>query len=126
MRATYTPAIAMAVLLSGCNTGPGACTASFEPGITVRALDANTSENVTDGAEGTVVEGAYVDSLRPAGHDASARVLLLSAAHERPGTYDVFVERPGYQAVSLSAVDVTQDECHVRTVALDVTMVPLP
>jgi hypothetical protein len=124
MRATCT--VTLAFLLGGCNTDPGACTLILVPGITVRALDAGTNENVTDGAQGTVSEGAYVDSLRPGLQDADSRVLLLSAAYERPGSYDVFVERPGYQAVSLSAVEVTADECHVHTVGLSLTMVRIP
>ena len=126
MRATYAAAIPLALLLSGCNTEPEACTLNIEHGTTVRLLEAGTGVNVTDGAQGTVVEGTYVDSLRPAQRDAADRVLLLGAADERPGSYDVFVEHPDYQAVSLSGVEVTPDECHVHTVALDVTVVPIP
>jgi hypothetical protein len=116
---------AMSLVLAGC-TGPGACTLNIEPGITVQALEAATGRNVTDSASGTVTEGTYSDSLRPFGVDTAGRVLRLSAADERSGTYDVFVERPGYQSVSLSNIRVTRDECHVHTAALDVTMVPIP
>ena len=107
-------------------TDPGACTLSIEPAITVRAVDRGTGQNVADGARGTVSDGAYVDSLRPAAIDAAQRVVLLRAADERPGTYDVFLERPGYQSVSFRAAEVTRDECHVNTVALDITMVAMP
>jgi hypothetical protein len=102
------------------------CTTDIVPAITVRAHDAATGENVTDGARGTVSEGAYADSLRPAEWDVTQRVLLLSAADERPGTYDLFVERDGYQAVSLGGLEATEDECHVQTVAVNVTMVAIP
>jgi hypothetical protein len=94
--------------------------------VTVRALEAGTGENITDGARGTVSEGTYSDSLRPAALDAAQRVLLLSGADERPGTYDLFVERDGYQAVSLGGLEATEGECHVNTVAVNVTMVPIP
>ena len=80
-------------------TDPGACTLNIEPGITVRALEAGTGKNVTDSAQGAVSEGASLTVYRPAQVDAAGRVQLLSAADERAGTYDVFVERPGYQAV---------------------------
>jgi hypothetical protein len=109
----------------GC-TDPGACTLDILPAITVRALEAGTGKNVTDSAQGAVSEGAFVDSLRPAQVDAAGNVQLLSAADERAGTYEVFVERAGYQAVSLSAVEVREGDCHVHTVALDLTMVPFP
>ena len=125
MRASVPATIAIGLLLMAC-TDPGACTLNIEPGITVRALEAGTGKNVTDSAQGAVSEGAFVDSLRPAQVDAAGSVRLLSAADERAGTYDVFVERPGYQAVSLSRVEVTADACHVNTVALDLTMVPIP
>ncbi len=71
-------------------------------------------------------EGTYADSLRPAELDAAQRVLLLSGADERPGTYDLFLERDGYQAVSLGGLEATAGECHVNTVSVNVTMVPIP
>jgi hypothetical protein len=126
MRALSPAGTAVSLMLAACGTDPAACTLSIEPAITVRALDAGTGQNVTDGAEGTVSDRTYADSLRPAELDMAQRVQLLRAADERPGTYDVFVERPGYQAVSLSAVEVTAGECHVHTVAVDITMVPIP
>ena len=125
MRASVPETIAMSLLLVGCSD-PGACTLNIEPGITVRALEVGTGKNVTDSAQGTVSEGSFVDSLRPAQVDAAGSIQLLSAADERAGTYGVFVERRGYQAVSLSAVEVTGGDCHVHTVALDLTMVPIP
>jgi hypothetical protein len=125
MRVSGPATIAISLLLVGC-TGPTPCLPNVAAGITVRALEAGTEKNVTDGARGTVAEGTYVDSLRPAEVDAAGRVQRLSAADERAGTYGVFVERPGYQAVSLSGVEVTAGDCHVHTVALDLTMVPIP
>jgi hypothetical protein len=117
---------AVAVLGLAACTDPGACTLNIEPGITVRTLEAGTGRNVTDEARGTVSEGAYVDSLRPFAIDPDQKVVQLSAADERAGTYDVFVERAGYQSVSLGNVEVEAGECHVQTVPLDITMVPIP
>ena len=124
MRASVPATIAISFVLVGC-TDPGVCLPNLSPGITVRALEAGTGTNVTDGAQGRVAEGTYADSLRPAEVDGAGRVLLLSAADERAGTYEVFVERPGYQAVSRSAVEVREGDCHVHTVALNLTMVPI-
>lgn len=125
-RAGFSPVMAAAtsLLLAGC-TDPGACTLNIEPAITVRALEAGTGLNVTDGAEGTVSDGTFSDSLQPDQVDASQHVLRLRAADERAGTYDLFVERPGYQAVALSNIQVTRDDCHVKTVNVDVTFVPI-
>jgi hypothetical protein len=118
MRALSLAATAMLPLLAACGTDPGACTLRIEPAITVRAVDAVTGQNVTDGAQGAVSERNYADSLRPARFDMAHRVQLLRAADERPGTYDMFGERLGYQSVSLSAIEVTAGECHVNTVAV--------
>lgn len=123
MRALAATLSSVSLLLAGCGTEPGLCTTSNEPAITVRAADIVTGQNVTDGAQGAVSEDAYVDSLRPARWDPEQRVLLLRAADERPGTYDVFLERDGYQAVSLSGIEVTMGECHVNTVLVKISMV---
>jgi hypothetical protein len=117
------PLTAVTLMIAACGTGPDACTDSVEPAITLVALDGFTGENVTEGAQGTVSEGTFVDSLRPALFEEQ-RVLRLRAADERPGTYDLFVERDGYQAVSLSGIEVSMGKCHVNTVAMEVTVVP--
>lgn len=123
----FVPATIVWLALAACGSEPDGCALNIVPAVTVRALEAGTGENVTDGARGTVSEGTYADSLRPAEFDITGqRVLMLSAAQERPGTYDLFVEREGYQAVSLSGLEATPGECHVNTVAVNVTMVPIP
>jgi hypothetical protein len=116
----------VSLALAACGTDLGLCTDSIEPAITVRALEAGTGEHVTDGALGTVADDTYFDSLRPAQFDAGQRVTLMRAADERPGTYGVFLEREGYQSVSLGDIEVTMGECHVNTVRVDVTMVRIP
>jgi hypothetical protein len=125
MRAPAATIISVSLVLAACGTDPDLCTESIEPAITVRALEAGTGRNVTDGAQGGVADDTYVDPFRPAAFDAAQRVTLLRAADERPGTYGLFLERDGYQAVSLSGIEVTMGECHVNTVQVDVTMVPI-
>lgn len=125
LRRRTTIACTVAVSLTACGTDPVLCLPNIAHAITVRALEAETGRNVTDGARGTVVDGSYIDSLRPTG-PPGVGATSLSAAEERPGTYDVFLERNGYQSVSRSDVRVVADECHVHTVLLDLTMVPIP
>jgi hypothetical protein len=126
LRVLRAPCTAAAIVFLGGCSEPGACTTDIAPAITVRAIDAATGENVTDGARGTVSDAAYADSLRPAQFDVTQRVLLLSAADERPGTYALWLERDGYQAVSLDGLEATEGECHVNTLAVNVTMVAIP
>jgi hypothetical protein len=49
-----------------------------------------------------------------------------SGLPERSGVYDVTVSKPGYATVTRENVVVTADRCHVKTVALDVTLAPVP
>jgi hypothetical protein len=64
IRLFFSAAAAVALMLTSCGTEPGACTLDVQPAVTVRAFDAGTDENITDGARGTVSEGSYSDSLR--------------------------------------------------------------
>ena len=108
---------------AGCTDGLGtACTASVEPAIVIFALDGATGVNITDSASGSVTDGSYSDSFRPNRLDQMGIPVSLRAADERPGTYGVWVVRPGYQPVSLTAVTAKAGECHVETVSLQVTM----
>ena len=68
---------------------------------------------------------AMLPLLAACGTDPGAGTLSIEPAITvRAG--DMFVERPGYQSVSLSAIEVTAGECHVNTVAVNVTMVAIP
>lgn len=121
MRVTHIlPMIGMVTLCgAGCTTE---CTTHVEPAIVVVARDGATGANITDSASGSVTDGSYSDSFRPNSLNQTGVPLSLRAADERPGTYGVWVVRPGYQPVSLTAVTANDGECHVETVSLQVTM----
>ena len=59
-----------------------------------------------------------MDSLRPYGPNT------LAGAFDRPGTYAVWVEHPGYQPSSFVAPPVAEGSCHVETQRLTVPLVP--
>jgi len=108
------------LLLAGC--GPltsVACTADFRYGLNVTIVDSVTS-NPPASALLVARSGAFVDSVGPAAPQQwspnGPPVLLLSAAGERPGTYDLTVRATGYRDWTRAGVKVTADECHVRGV----------
>ena len=74
-------------------------------------VDSATGGNV-EGARLISTSGTYADT---AGPDPGRAV--LTGAPERPGTYDILVEAPGYTPWVRSDVRVTADRCHVRPVS---------
>jgi hypothetical protein len=105
---------------------PVACPDSVEPALVVEIYDDGTGLPAADGATGWVRDGDYVDELRPhefLGTDEPVLV-SLSAADERPGRYDVSVEKAGYERWTRTDVRVRSGVCNVRTVRLRADLVP--
>lgn len=126
MHATAVILGACTTLLAACGiTDPIVCTTDFAPAVIVRPMDALSGQLIAEGAGGTVSEGSYVDSLRVYTRDGTGQATSLAAAGERPGTYSIRVEHPGYQPASLDQVRVDRGLCHVQTRTLEVVMVPV-
>jgi hypothetical protein len=125
-----------AVLLVACDLfDPGGpCDMIVRPGIVAHITHAETTQPLADSATGVVIDGSYSDSLKARPFDGAGPVLapgavLRYAAYERAGTYTVFVTRPGFRNWSTGGVRVVavESECNrVRTVTLEVALVPLP
>ncbi|HYD55176.1 MAG TPA: hypothetical protein VEA99_21245 [Gemmatimonadaceae bacterium] len=117
---------------AGCDFpfASGACTASVEPAIVVEIRDARNGAPLAGLAAGVVRDGAYVDSLRPAGftdvNDPIGSMISRQAASERPGTYDVEVRRDGFRPWTRTGVRARRGECHVETQRLNAALEPLP
>ena len=104
------------------------CTQEIRPGLVVEVRDAVTKAPAAAGAVGMIRDGAYEEMLLV---EAGAQVppqeaLRLYGAYERRGTYDLLVEKPGYQAWARTDVVVTADECHVQTVRVLADLEPIP
>jgi hypothetical protein len=110
-------------LLAGCGTitGDYACTAEYRYGLNVTVVDSITGAPPAS-AVLIAQSGAARDSVGPATPQPfglnGAPVLVLNAAGERAGTYDLTVRAPGYGAWTRTSVRVTADRCHVRGVAV--------
>ena len=78
----------------------GYCLAALSPAVIVTPKDSGTHANLVDSARGVARSGTYVDSLR--------RVDSVLWGGAQIGTYNVTVERPGYQQWTRSGVQVTQ------------------
>lgn len=107
------------ILIVGCDiTEPYTCTASVEPGIVVEIVDGDTGEPIAASARGVVRDGVFQDSLAPAGFTYEGVMVSRQAAHEREGTYAVFVSHPDYELWAREGVRVREGKCHVETVEL--------
>jgi hypothetical protein len=127
---TFCSALVLASLgLAGCHNpfaGGYSCPAVVNPAIVVEIRDARTDAPVANGARGAVHEGAYVDSLTPYEGFGTAPFTLVSrrAADERPGTYSVEVNHPGYRAWNVAGVRAVSGQCGVETRRLSAALEP--
>lgn len=104
--------------LTGCQLlGVGReCDSSLTMGITVTVVDSTAGSPISS-SEVLVIasDGAYADTATSANSLPSR---LFFVVEDRRGTYTVKVLVPGYQPWIKEAVEVTQDDCHVRPVSL--------
>lgn len=90
------------------------CTTSdVFPAITVAARDSVTGGYVGAGTKIIARDGSVMDSVT-----TTVSSQPVGLFWERAGTYDVTVQKTGYQTWTKTGVHVTADECHVQTVAL--------
>jgi hypothetical protein len=97
----------------------GACTAFAAVGLTVNVTNAATTQPLCD-AKVTATDGAYSEQLFQAS-------CSYAGAIERPGTYTVRAERPGFVSKEVRGVQVVMGsgQCpHVQEVRLAIPLVP--
>ncbi|HEX6806653.1 MAG TPA: hypothetical protein VF118_01630 [Gemmatimonadaceae bacterium] len=109
------------------STQPGGCSPeTLRPAIVVHVVAASgppISDTLTKGA---VRDGDYIDSLKPI-QGTVGGIISLGAAVNRPGTYDVTVEHPGYLPFEKDSVVVQGDACGIKqSVTVVASMHPTP
>ena len=108
-------------------TQPGGCSPeSLRPAIVVHVVAASGPPISDTLSKGAVRDGDYVDSLRPI-QGAVGGIVSLGAAVNRPGTYDVTVEHPGYLPFEKDSVVVQGDSCGIKqSVTVVASLQPQP
>ena len=91
------------------------------PAMTVIALDALTRQPITALAVVVAHDGAYADTASAVGQPP-----LYGMAYNRPGTYSVTVNAPGYQPWRIDNVIVTRGDCNVMRVPLAAFLNAIP
>jgi hypothetical protein len=105
----------------GDPSGPIACTEQFVYGLAVTVRDQSTALPKAEDATLTLRDGAHVEVVTDSWDGTT-----LVGAGERPGTYDVTVEHPGYETWIRAGVEITEDECHVIPVTITADLIPVP
>ena len=123
--------VLVAVLNTGCLPfAPGGCATVIEPGVVVEIKDARTGVPLAGRSTGVVLDGAYVDSLVPAGFseptDPVGSMTSRQGAFGRAGVYSLRVQSDGYAAWMLSGVRVKSDGCSVVTQRVYAALQRLP
>ena len=135
MRSSLVCILAVAV---GCRMSPGVpekpvpsrvtleplCTTDIAPGLIVEIRDARSGRWIADSATVTARDGNFVDTLRAGAIVRDGSMRDRYGAYERPGTYALEVQRPGYRRWRASGVVLTKGACHVSTEVLHADLEP--
>ena len=111
--------LSLGALSCGQDGAPGACTALAAVGLTVDVTNAATAQPLCD-EKVTATDGAYSELLLQTS-------CSYSGAIERPGTYTVRAEKPGFVSKEIGGVQVVMGsgQCpHVQGVRLAIALVP--
>ena len=111
-------ALGSGALLGGCSR---VCPAVALPYLTVEVRDAQTGVPAAEGATGTASDGAFVDPL-----NVLDDLVMVPETYERPGAYDVLIQKPGYKDWTAENVRVRRGACNVRTVDLEARLERAP
>lgn len=119
----------IAGLVAGCGeTCVESCPPNVEYGIHLRVTDSETGTALACCATAWIRDGAYIDSLEASSCwlPESLQTGSMVGAQERPGTYEVFVERPGYAPWHRAGIEVRRRKCscHVEPVSVEARLIP--
>ncbi len=100
------------------------CTAEYRSGLQVEVRDAETGAPAGTGATVRARAPGFTEELHAVQTEVGAEVLLFHGVGERAGTYEVSVERPGYESWRRAGVTISRDACHVIPIRLEARLVP--
>ena len=123
--------LAFSVTVSACDSmgdAPVACPDVLTFAIEVEIRNAETGAPEADNATGRITDGDDVETMEPAARiEYQGRPVLLSlrGAEERAGTYNVLIEKQGFEPWTRTGVEPEVGECGVETERLEAKLVPL-
>jgi hypothetical protein len=101
----------------------GSCSTDFRYGIIVEVRDSVTGAAAAVDARLIVRDGTYADTSDQL---PFTDPLILRAAGERGGRYDLTIQKAGYHEWTRAGVRVREDRCHVIPVRLEARLQAAP
>lgn len=111
--------------LSACSPETVLCPAVVTRSVEVEVRDAFSGAPAAAGAIGVATEGLFRDSLILtgwAGPPSDATALVLGGGPHRPGTYQVYIEKPNYLPWVETAVVHSEGSCGGPTTRLQANL----
>lgn len=121
----------LAFTLTACDSmgdEPVDCPAVLTFAIEVEMRNAETGAPEAENATGRVLDDTYVDTMRVAQrveYQGEQVALSLAGAEERPGTYDVVIEKQGFETWTRTGIEPDVGECGVQTETLNAELTPV-
>jgi hypothetical protein len=126
LRSRLAAVIFSAAAVAACDfPSTGGCTLEFLYGVVVDVRDSVTGAPAAAGARLIVRDGAYADTSEQLPSPYTDE-LILQAAGERGGIYDLTIQKPNYQEWTRRNVWVREGRCHVIPVRLGARLQPAP
>ena len=97
-----------------------ACTEEARAALNIFVRDGNSNLMLGDSVIVKAVDGSYTETLQFFQGNPSS----FAGAWERPGNYNVIVDKPGYKSSSNNPVVCIKDECHVIPQTLTLSILP--
>jgi hypothetical protein len=125
--------VGIAAAWVGCDSDvSGACTLEIRPGIVLEIRESTTGIPAACGATVTVRDDEFkeiqtlepCDPLNPPVPDRLF-ALQMRFARERPGEYDIEIQKQGFRSWRLEDVRVAAGQCHVQTVTVRAFLEPV-
>ena len=98
------------------------CTTQVVPGFQLKVVDLSGDSpiNLTCSADITLTQFEFQESIEASDGGLVGTNDYIEAVYERAGTYEISVEVDGYQAKTLTDVNVHRGLCHVTTNELEI------
>lgn len=96
---------------------PVNCTEVFVQGLNVQVKDASTGSIIPQGIAVTITDGDYTEEL-------SFNFDTFFGAGERAGNYTITAMGENYITKTVGPIVVTEDECHVIPVSVEISLTP--
>ena len=114
--------VVLSIAAAACDD-PVACTLAIEPAIEALVVDSVTGEPAAADALGVLVLGGEQLPMILTGTDIEGRPLVLAGGDE-PGSYDVRIEKAGYDPWTRDDVEVESNDCGVVTERFEARLQP--